>query len=762
MDRIPHTIQRLLPLAAASAALMFCSGASAQTPIAAGPPPVSVGHSGWYWGSPTPQGQNLAAVAFQGTTGYAVGALGTVLRSEDGGQTWTGLASGTLDDLDHVQELSPTTLVAGGGCTVLESTDSGAQFTSLPLGLPANCEQVAGVSFSTPTQGYVELQDGTLFYTDDGGETVQARSPVPVGSGGVATGLAFSSPTTGLAISSRGLIELTTDGGNSWNQVLQLDQPLYGITIVAPDDIVAVGDGGELVRSTDGGQTWTTLPLTTAGAGVRPELRSITCSDAENCLITTNDSNQLVRTTDGGATGTIVSVSASALSSVAFTSGSGVVGVGEDGATVLSSDGGQTFPSVSSPGLSQFTATGALVAGRAAGTAYQPGVTGTVAATTDSGAQWTQLRVPTSKDIVAVTFASALTGYTLDRSGTLRRTKDGGTSWSSFAPTYSSHGALLATGARSVLLIGPRGVRRSTDSGQSFQPVGGRVRQRHGRGPRVASLRLDAARPAGSAIVSSGASGVFVSTDGGRVWHAVHIPVAAAKLRAVSATSASRMWVLSDSGRLYATGDAGRRWRVDDAIGTIGQPVSVSFASREDGLVELGPTRLGDPGDFGGAGVLSTRDGGRTWEPQVVAGASGLTIATSPGADYATGYFGAGGNTIGFFATTDGGASPLHSRLRISTTHRVVTRAALSRAGHALVVRGHLSPVLSANEVVAVSYRSGSGGWSHPLNVRVATDGSFVVHLRKIDATTEIVAQALGDGRYGGAGTPVLRVTVRR
>ncbi len=44
----------------------------------------------------------------------------------------------------------------------------------------------------------------------------------------------------------------------------------------------------------------------------------------------------------------------------------------------------------------------------------------------------------------------------------------------------------------------------------------------------------------------------------------------------------------------------------------------------------------------------------------------------------------------------------------------------------------------------------------------VATSGAFQARLRGIRASTEIVAQALGDGTHGGAGTPVLRVTVRR
>ena len=75
---------------------------------AAGAAPVSSGHSGWSWALPTPQGQSLSAVAFDGATGYAAGDFGTVVKSTDGGQTWSGLPSGTTSNLSIVQEVDPS------------------------------------------------------------------------------------------------------------------------------------------------------------------------------------------------------------------------------------------------------------------------------------------------------------------------------------------------------------------------------------------------------------------------------------------------------------------------------------------------------------------------------------------------------------------------------------------------------------------------------------------------------------------------------
>src|SRR5438270_11928871 len=46
---------------------------------------VSVGHSGWQWGNPQPQGNQLNAIDFAGGTGFAAGNFGTLLKTTDGG-----------------------------------------------------------------------------------------------------------------------------------------------------------------------------------------------------------------------------------------------------------------------------------------------------------------------------------------------------------------------------------------------------------------------------------------------------------------------------------------------------------------------------------------------------------------------------------------------------------------------------------------------------------------------------------------------------
>src|SRR5437773_1825152 len=67
--------------------------------VSLGSAAVRVAQSGWSWGSPTPQGNTLGSIDFVQGRGYAAGAAGTVLRSDDQGANWTGLATGTSADL---------------------------------------------------------------------------------------------------------------------------------------------------------------------------------------------------------------------------------------------------------------------------------------------------------------------------------------------------------------------------------------------------------------------------------------------------------------------------------------------------------------------------------------------------------------------------------------------------------------------------------------------------------------------------------------
>src|ERR671910_2237012 len=103
-------------------------GAAAVAALAAGTAgsadaAVQVSQSGWQWGNPTPQGNTIRAMDFSGGRGYAIGDDGTALRTDDGGETWTGLATGTSQDLTRLQAVTSDVVVilGGDGCVVRRS-----------------------------------------------------------------------------------------------------------------------------------------------------------------------------------------------------------------------------------------------------------------------------------------------------------------------------------------------------------------------------------------------------------------------------------------------------------------------------------------------------------------------------------------------------------------------------------------------------------------------------------------------------------------
>src|SRR5258706_16215927 len=118
------SMKRAVALAAVLAGVLVAvaSAASVQVPL-----------SGWSWGNPTPQGNALSAIDFQAGRGYAVGAAGTALRTDDGGTTWSGLATGTSADLTRLQIVDPDTVVVlgGGGCVLRRSDDGGKTFRKI-------------------------------------------------------------------------------------------------------------------------------------------------------------------------------------------------------------------------------------------------------------------------------------------------------------------------------------------------------------------------------------------------------------------------------------------------------------------------------------------------------------------------------------------------------------------------------------------------------------------------------------------------------
>ena len=196
---------------------------------------------------------------------------------------------------------------------------------------------------------------------------------------------------------SGGLIERTTDGANSWTQVGSSSNGLNAIVFVTPTTAFAVGDHNTLLESTDSGNTWQPQPLALpAGAGPF-NLEHISCSSVTTCVMTTADGKELIRTADGGRPARSSAPPArcsktwrsrrAATWSASVRMAPPCYRATPDRPSRRLVSGRLPFTwSVFGPGLR---------AGGLSGHAYANATHGRIAATTDGGASWNLLRVPT-------------------------------------------------------------------------------------------------------------------------------------------------------------------------------------------------------------------------------------------------------------------------------------------------------------------------------------------------------------------------------
>ena len=432
--------------------------------------------------------------------------------------------------------------------------------------------------------GYLVLTDGTVLRTDDDGETFSQRTALPGtrAQGGQArpTDVVFTTPDTGVAATSDGRLHRTTDGGTSWALVSSTDRAVREIAFVDATTGYAAGEGSLLLRTTDGGATWSPRGL----SGSTATLGAIRCASAQLCVFTTERGDQLVRTADGGETASLVTPSPDPVHAAAFASPARIVAAGDLGSTAVSDDAGVNFSPVGGRLSGSFNR---VVAGLAPGSAYAPGDNGTLATTTDGGRTWRRGNVSTSEDLLDVAFPTTSAGFALDTAGGLFRTADAGATWRTLdTGTTARPAAVHAPSPGTVLLAGPLGIRRSTDAGDTFDAIRGRL---------VATARLRALDPAGRAVVAFGTAAILRSVDAGRTWTRVPRPGAGPRTRGKLVTdadflSAATGFVLTTDGTLYRTRDAGRHYTGLPGVGTE-RALGMAFSSAAAWLPRDRPLR---------------------------------------------------------------------------------------------------------------------------------------------------------------------------
>jgi photosystem II stability/assembly factor-like uncharacterized protein len=696
------------------------------------PAAVTVGHSGWEWGNPSPQGQTIQALEFEGASGYAAGWFGTLLSTDDGGTTWRGSATGLTVPLERISLIDTDSVVIGGECAVRRSDDGGQTFTRLPwTATDLRCSaKVAAFDFPTDQVGYLVLDDGSVLSTADGGRTWSRKTAIPV-TGGTShpskpTDVTFLTPDTGVAVSQPGGIYRTTDGGSSWSHVHAGNSVLSSVHFPSPLVGYVVGTAGAVLRTDDGGLSWTPKPYPGALG-----LRGIRCATPLACLVT-NGSQTVLRTVDGGTTWSSVTAATQKILAAAFSSPTRAVAAGEGGAAVLSDDTGATWRPVGKRLSTTFSRVRAL----SPSVAFATGPSGALARSDDGGATWSEVGVSTSEDVIDVSFASEATGYALDAAGTLLRTDNSGQSWQILnTGTAARPQAVLALGTQTVLLAGPKGVLRSTDGGNTFTRVRGRLLNRS---------KLFNVDRGGESVFVYGSKNILVSTTGGRTWQKVRLP-RKTLVQAVDFVSPRTGFALGQDGQVYKTRNRGDRWLDLSGVGN-DDATGLSFSTGSHGFLTL--KRFGSE-PFGY--VVRTTDGGRTWRPQLVGtdepSPEGL-VATGPGGAFLL------ADSRALLFTTSGGDRGDPSKVTLRTRRRTVRRRAVIK------ITGRVSGAKGGAHVVISRRERGERAWVSR-TATVASNGTFTTNW-KLVKTAAFIAQWAGDENSIGDGSPPLVVRTKR
>jgi len=189
-------------------------------------------------------------------------------------------------------------------------------------------DNLYAVEFVNDKLGFVAGYSGSLFRTQDGGET---WGGIYMGVNELVRHVSFVDENNGWAVGHRGSILHSADGGTTW-AVQKTDKGNYlrDISFSDAKNGWAVGHGAQIWHTSNGGETWEAQQLTGYKGRDMPRLHGVIAKDANNALLI-GEFGVIAHTEDGGQLWSISYNSEQAtLLSLAATQ-NGAVAVGLDG-----------------------------------------------------------------------------------------------------------------------------------------------------------------------------------------------------------------------------------------------------------------------------------------------------------------------------------------------------------------------------------------------------------------------------------------------
>lgn len=573
-----------------------------------------ISHAQWEWQNPYPQGNSLRDVYAKGDQYcWAVGNVGTIIFSDDGGDSWTIQESGTVKRLNNIQFIDQNKgWVVGSGGTILHSTNAG--YTWQDHSIDSNvC--LNGLHFIDEDNGWLVGENSVILHTQDGGEYWDYQD---LGGNVVLYEVFFIDELIGWVAGwdwngQSGVIYKSVDGGANWVEQYNDDWAIpYDIFFADPDKgwIANASTPGSVLYTEDGGQNWGYQGnFSISGAG-------ISFSDEDKgwlvgTLLTSSGPNSYVYYTENGglswnAQGSgsnylhyFNGVHAANEQCVWVIGGEGFIQKSNDGEswTEISSD----FDSFSYQSIHFLNSTTGWLVG---GIESIYGDWERILYTSDGGTTWeAQQSVNPENMLYDVFFTDEDNGWAVGWKGAIRHTSDGGaTDWQAQSSSTNKRlKGVFFTDSQNGWVAGEDGVILHTSDGGDLWGI------------QASSVSTDLNSiyflndSCGWAV---GESGTILYTQNSGLSYEAQSSGTASKLNSVFFVNEYKGWAAGNGVFLY-TNDGGSTWMTDVSIPS-SDLMDIHFTDSLHGWV-CGKIY----GDYRGI-VYNTDDGGNTWTDRVI------------------------------------------------------------------------------------------------------------------------------------------------
>lgn len=583
----------------------------------------------WKWQNPIPAGNPLHAVYFTDPAhGYAAGDAGTILKTIDGGTTWTVHSGGqdvgfnsiffTNDSTGYIVGNRP----AGG--VILKTSNAGDSWKVV-----AN-DTVWGlfsIYFPGRIIGYAAGTSGRILKTTDGGDTWTHQNFPP---DAYANSIYFTDDTTGYAAGSEGdyhgILLKTINGGLTWDTVIYLPKYVYLSSVFFTDANTGyVAGKNTLLKTVNAGSTWSVDSIgleqyydqdnfvslfftdqdtgyvedwlgnlfQTTNAGVSWHLQSVVndcgaaiCFPSANIgyavTASTSISNpvpsaKLLKTENGGSTWSELSgeMNSNTLYSVFFPDDSTGYAGGPSGLFMKTTNGGKEW----SASDLEYPANCLSIFFTGKNVGFISGYEGYIGKTTDGGTTWIEMATGTNNVLCSVFFTNANTGYAVGidlttslSQGIILKTVNSGATWSPIVVPYYLFSVYFPDSLTGYA-VGDSGSSSSVD----LYPVilktsdGGntwnKLTYTTSDGIDLSSVFFTDANT-GYIVGELGypVSPLILKTaDGGETWTTFQLPAHSCYPRSVYFATPLKGYIVGDCGEIFYTADAGSTWRADSS-----------------------------------------------------------------------------------------------------------------------------------------------------------------------------------------------------